>query len=224
MASKPPDQEHPSLRRRLTRRLSYANVVATLALFAALGGSSYAAVKLAPSSVGNKELRNGAVTSQKVKKGSLQARDFKPGQLPRGAAGPQGSNGGAGPQGAPGVQGPAGPKGDKGDAGQAATALWARIKSDGTLLAGSGVTAVTRSGIGKYRVTFDRSLDGCAYVGSADTYGNGFEPLSRTISVHQSNSTNLFVESTTPGRTVSNGVIHQDWADPVDKFYLAVFC
>lgn len=219
-----PGNGHRSLANRLARRLSYANVVATLALFVALGSSSYAALKLAPGSVGNKELRNGAVTSQKVKKGSLQARDFKAGQLPRGASGPQGPKGAVGPQGAPGLQGPAGPQGDKGDTGQSATALWARIKSDGTLLAGSGVTAVTRNGIGKYMVTFSQNLDRCAYIGTADTYGNGFEPLSRTISVHLSNSTNLFVESTTPGRTVNNGVIHQDWADPYDKFYIAAFC
>ena len=88
----PARKENQSLgfTRHLRRRLTYANVVATVALFAALGGSSYAAIKLAPGSVGNKELRNGAVTSTKVKKGSLLARDFKPGQVPRGATGPSG--------------------------------------------------------------------------------------------------------------------------------------
>ena len=42
-------------------RLSYANVVATLALFVALGGSSYAALKLPRNSVGAKQIRSGAV-------------------------------------------------------------------------------------------------------------------------------------------------------------------
>ncbi|MEP6909555.1 MAG: hypothetical protein ABI896_03885 [Actinomycetota bacterium] len=78
---------------RLFDRLSYANVVATLALFIALGGTSYAAVALAPNSVGTKQLKKNAVISSKVKNRSLLARDFKAGQLPRGAQGPKGDKG-----------------------------------------------------------------------------------------------------------------------------------
>src|SRR5262249_27228508 len=51
--------------------LSYANVVATLALFVALGGASYAAIKLPKNSVGTKQLKKEAVTGAKVKKGTL---------------------------------------------------------------------------------------------------------------------------------------------------------
>jgi hypothetical protein len=51
---------------RLRARLSYANVVATLALFAALGGASYAAVTLPPNSVGPRQLRRGAVTPSRL--------------------------------------------------------------------------------------------------------------------------------------------------------------
>jgi hypothetical protein len=52
--------------RRLTDHLTYANVVATLALFVALGGASYAAVSLPANSVGSKQLRAGAVTPRAV--------------------------------------------------------------------------------------------------------------------------------------------------------------
>ena len=41
-----------------------SNVIAYLALFIALGGTSYAAVRLTPGSVGTVQLRNGAVTTQ----------------------------------------------------------------------------------------------------------------------------------------------------------------
>jgi hypothetical protein len=88
-----PSGQRPPVARRVASRLSYANVVATLALMIALGGTSYAAFKLAPGSVGNKELRAGAVTSSKVKDGSLLARDFRPGQLPGGAKGNPGAMG-----------------------------------------------------------------------------------------------------------------------------------
>lgn len=62
--------------------------MATVAVFAALGGGAYAAIQLPVNSVGKKQIRNGAVTSVKVKDRSLLGRDFKPGQLPAGARGP----------------------------------------------------------------------------------------------------------------------------------------
>jgi len=45
----------------LPDRLTYANVVATLALFISLGGASYAAITLPAGSVGAKQLRGNAV-------------------------------------------------------------------------------------------------------------------------------------------------------------------
>lgn len=117
------------MRRRL-RRPTYADVVATLALFIALGGVSYAAVQIPKSSVGAKQLKKNAVTakkirknavnSRKVKDGSLLARDFKPGQLPAGATGPTGP---AGPDGSPGETGPTGLTGETGPAGPSGTAV-----------------------------------------------------------------------------------------------------
>src|SRR4051794_28056750 len=81
------------------------NAVAYLALFVALGGTSYAAIKLPANSVGSKQIRRNAVTSAKVKNGTLRATDFARGvQL-------------AGPAGAPGAAGAAGPKGDSGPPG-----------------------------------------------------------------------------------------------------------
>jgi hypothetical protein len=74
-------------------RPSPAMVVACIALAVALGGTSYAAVNLAPASVGNKHLKRNAVTSLKVKDRSLLARDFKAGQVPRGARGLKGDKG-----------------------------------------------------------------------------------------------------------------------------------
>jgi hypothetical protein len=102
-----------------------ANAIALAALFVALGGTSYAAVALAPNSVGTRQLRRGAVTSAKVKDGSLLARNFKRGQLPRGAAGPagpQGAAGAVGPAGATGATGPQGAPGPQGRPGAAGAA------------------------------------------------------------------------------------------------------
>ena len=56
---------------RLRLRLTYANVMATIAVFIALGGASYAALKLPKNSVGAKQIKKEAVTAAKVKKGTL---------------------------------------------------------------------------------------------------------------------------------------------------------
>ena len=68
---------------RRTRRLSYANVVSSLALFIALGGVSWAAATLPANSVGKRQLKDNAVTGAKVANGSLRAADFAHDALPR---------------------------------------------------------------------------------------------------------------------------------------------
>ena len=73
---------------------SPATVIASVALLLALGGTSLAAVNALPrSSVGTAQLKANAVTSAKVKNGSLLAVDFRSGSLPAGPAGPQGPAG-----------------------------------------------------------------------------------------------------------------------------------
>ncbi len=56
----------------LQGKLTYANVVATVALFIAVGGASaFAAGHLAKNSVGSKQLKKNAVTTVKVKDGAI---------------------------------------------------------------------------------------------------------------------------------------------------------
>jgi hypothetical protein len=62
--------------RRLGSFFSYANVVATLALFVAMGGVSYAAVTLADGSVTTRKLAANAVTSPKIKDGQVATSDL----------------------------------------------------------------------------------------------------------------------------------------------------
>src|SRR3954453_10099035 len=87
---------------RIRSKLTYANVVATLALFLALGGGAYAAFKLPKNSVGSKQIKKNAVNSSKVANGSLLAGDFKAGQVPAGKPGPPGQPGTPGDPGSPG--------------------------------------------------------------------------------------------------------------------------
>ncbi len=70
---------------RLRHCVSYANVVATLALFTALGGVSYAAMTLPAGGVGTRQLKNHAVTLIKISGGARAAL--------QGHIGPQGDPG-----------------------------------------------------------------------------------------------------------------------------------
>lgn len=85
----------------------HGTIAAYLALFIALGGTSYAATQLAANSVGNKQLRNSAVTGAKVRNGSLSATDFRSSSLPKGATGASGPAGATGPAGPTGASGSA---------------------------------------------------------------------------------------------------------------------
>jgi hypothetical protein len=72
-------------------KLTYANVTSTLALFIALGGATaVAATKLPERSVGEFQLRPGAVTAQKIRKNAvtapkIKAQAIKQGKIANGA-------------------------------------------------------------------------------------------------------------------------------------------
>jgi Collagen triple helix repeat (20 copies) len=102
---------------RLSRR--HTTAVAYLALFAALGGSAYAAV-----TVTGQNIKDGTVTGKDVKNRSLGTSKLSATALgsltgERGPAGPEGPQGQRGPQGPAGPIGQTGPKGADGAAGAA---------------------------------------------------------------------------------------------------------
>lgn len=84
------------------KRLTYANVMSSIAVFLVVaGGSAFAASQLGKESVGTKQLKKEAVSLAKIKAGAKTAL-----------------HGATGPKGATGPQGPTGPKGNKGDKGE----------------------------------------------------------------------------------------------------------
>jgi hypothetical protein len=71
---------------RLGAHLSFANVTALLALFVALGGSSYAAMRvgsadIADNSVRSVDLRDNSVRGRDIHKGTVRGTDFRDGDL-----------------------------------------------------------------------------------------------------------------------------------------------
>ena len=151
---------------KLRPRLTYASVVATLALFVALGGSSYAVSKIGSAqikdnSIRGKDIRNNDLSSSDVENGSLLGADFKANQLP---AGPRG------------VTGAPGSKGDKGDPGAPATKLFAHVANNNLTSAAQGATALEHRSRGEYFVRFNRDLTGCvafAQIGFVNPFAGG---------------------------------------------------
>lgn len=148
--------------------------VALVALFVALGGTSYATVRavVPANSVGTAQIRNDSVTRAKlahesitsvlIKDGSLMASDFAAGQIPAGPAGPTGA------------QGPQGPKGDKGDTGATGKLGPFALRSETqTIPAGRTWTVQALCGPGEHAVS-----GGTAWAGaSPDLYTASLKPM-----------------------------------------------
>src|ERR1700722_10845157 len=120
---------------RIWRSLSYANIVATLALFLAIGGGGAIAVAATSSSH-----HGGKGSSNRGPRG------------PRGHPGPQGPQGPKGNTGAKGDTGAQGPAGAPGAPGANGTALgFADVAPNGTVTAAKNVTVVSHvAGTGIY--------------------------------------------------------------------------
>ena len=127
--------------KRRFHRPSPAMVVALVALFVALSGTSYAMSQLANNSVGTPQLKNNAVTTAKVKNGSLLSADFKAGQLQPGPTGPAGATGPKGDAGPSGTGAALAFGADVGDAPKVTTSTTLATVGSTTLEVPTGATA-----------------------------------------------------------------------------------
>jgi hypothetical protein len=68
--------------KQIRKRLTYANVMSSLAVFLVIGGASaFAASQLGKNSVGTKQLKSNAVTTAKIKKEAVTAKKIKKGTI-----------------------------------------------------------------------------------------------------------------------------------------------
>jgi hypothetical protein len=159
---------------RLFSKLTYANVMATIAVFVALGGVGYAATSLPRNSVGTKQIRKAAVTPAKLNKAAKRTLQGPAGpEGPRGATGaqgqrgPQGAAGARGEQGPQGAKGDRGEKGDKGDTGErgpsgdpGSARAWASFDAEGKPIATRGFASATwQAGDEDYCVQLEAAID-----------------------------------------------------------------
>jgi hypothetical protein len=84
--------------------------------------------------------------------------------------------------------------------------LWAVVGQNGSLTRGSRVTGTTRLGPGRYEVTFDRSVSGCAYVATTqNAYSQALQIF--TASGHSS-ANGVYVETKNQGGGLTDGPFH----------------
>src|SRR2546430_10518823 len=105
------------------------NAIALLALFLALGGTSFAAATL----INGSQIKKHTIAKNRLTNKAI--KQLKGNRGPRGAQGAAGAQGTAGPQGVQGVQGVQGPAGPG--------ARWAAVAPDGTLGRQSGGITVS---------------------------------------------------------------------------------
>ena len=123
------------LRPATRERLSYANVMATAAVFIALGGSAWA---VAANSVGTEQLKDKAVSAKKIKKNAVRSKHVRKNtvrtqKIRRGAV-------------------------TLGKLTSDMRPRWAAVDEDGNLVRGRGVVEASKAGVGQYNLTFDRNL------------------------------------------------------------------
>jgi hypothetical protein len=199
--------------------LTYANVMATIAVFVALGGSSYAAVTLGKNSVRSKHIKNGevktvdlatnAVTSAKVKNGSLLAADFGAGQLPAGAPGAPGPAGAKGDAGANGTNGTNGTSGAK---------LFGYVSETGAVSRSSGITGAIHPGTDYYIVTFNQSVSACTPIVSPAKNSN------HSISVGVHLYTDMGAGTSLAASQVEVDTVNPAGTPDASAFDIAVLC
>lgn len=138
------------MRQRIKDRMTYANVTASLALFIALGGSSYAALTLPRDSVGSNQIRARAVRSSELRDGSVTLKDINRGARLA-------------------LHGAAGKTGATGPPGAAATRYFAAVSAAGAFVRGDATNGGRAGAIGSYVVGFSGSTSTCAAAATLGT-------------------------------------------------------
>ncbi len=205
------------MKRRL-RRPSPALVISLIALFVALGGTSYAATALARNSVGTKQLKNNAVTGAKIASGAVSAAKINTNGLTvpnadhattadsatnaTNAANATNVGGLTASELQQRVSGTCssgsairavGSNGGVTCQTVGSTALFAVVAIDGTLARGSAGTTASSVGTGTYTVDFNRDVSGCAYSATVGPTGAGVATGNADVASQSGNADGVFV-------------------------------
>ena len=136
---------------KLHEHISYANVMATLAVFIALGGSAYAVSQLPRNSVGAAQIKRNAVGTSEIRERTVRLGDIS-------------ASARRSLRGAKGAVGPAGPAG---------LSFHAAVNSGGTAVRGNATGFTHQSGSGVYVLAFGRDMSTCEATATLAAVQNG---------------------------------------------------
>jgi hypothetical protein len=214
---------------RLRRRLTFANVTAALALFVALGGTSYAAIELPANSVGSEQIRSGAVGTSEIRASGVGRSEIATGAVRSGEIatgvvhGTEIASNSVGNvdmkkdaiNSANVIDGSL-EAADLSDAAKAALAnapvYRAAVNTTGAAVAGNA-TGATRASAGVYSVDFGHDVSGCFSNATIAAVKNGTgtdAPITGTISVEPgaASSSVIVRTATVPGGTPTDAPFH----------------
>jgi hypothetical protein len=139
---------------RLRSHLTYANVMATIAVFVALGGTSYAVVRLPKNSVGSKQIRGNAVGSSEIRKSAVRSSDIKDRSVAVRDLTLSARER---------LRGQTGPTGPQGPAGSPVATLSAAVSAGGIYERSNGTSTASSNhrDVGVYSVDFNRDVSTC---------------------------------------------------------------
>lgn len=149
--------------KRRSRTPSPALVISLIALFVALGGTSYAAIHLPRNSVGTKQLKKNAVTTRKIRKHAVTAAKINP----KGLTVPNAKHAQSADSATSAANATdAGQLGGVGASGYQRAPRWALVQPDGTIVAQSGGITLTGHSTGRYTLDFGGPVSGHLIVAS----------------------------------------------------------
>lgn len=183
--------------KQIRQRLTYANVMSSIAVFFVLGGATaFAATKIGANELKANSVLTGKIVKEAVTAGKIKNSAVTTGKLANAAVTSDKLADNAvtttkiadkAVTGAKINVTTLGPVPNAANAeklgGQLPSAfvpkndlLWAIVNENGALIAGSGVTSAVRLGVGDFRVTFNRTVTNCATGGTATDISGGAAP------------------------------------------------
>src|SRR4051812_28018939 len=171
---------------RLRARLTYANTMATIAVFIALGGTTYAAATLPRNSVGAAQIRTNAVGPSELRTGAVRSSELHDASITLRDISTSARNA------LRGQQGPAGPPGTSGVTYRAA------VNSGGGTPAGNARGVNHQGGSNEYTVVFDHDVSVCLYSATLAAVANGStieQPPAGRITVASAGGGNVLVKT-----------------------------
>jgi hypothetical protein len=154
--------------KKLRERFTYANVMATVAVFIALGGTSYAISKLPKNSVGSKQIKKNAVKAVEVAKNAVGNTEIKRDAVTTEKVRDRALTSSKIAAGAVTTSNLADAAVNKSKLASDATIKWVLVQPDGSVAAQSGGITVTTGAIpGQYMLDFGSPTAGHAIVVSS---------------------------------------------------------